>query len=54
MVFYRDQILKFKIMVGEPYFNDQFKNIIKQYIKCECNIDIMRQSALLVVNPIAD
>ena len=49
MVFYRDWILKFKIMVEEPYFNEQFKNIIKQYIKCECNIDIMRPSALLVV-----
>ena len=33
-------------------FSDQFKNIIKRYIKFGYNFDVMRQSAYLVLNPI--
>ena len=35
-----------------PNFSDQFRKITKRYIKSGYNMDIMRQSACLVVNPI--
>ena len=31
-------------------FSDQFKTIIKRYIKVGYNLDVMRQSACLVLN----
>ena len=34
------------------YFVDQFKKIVKRYIRVRYNLDIMRQSACLVLNPI--
>ena len=40
------------IVVGNSNFNDQFKRIIKRYKNCGYNMDIMRQAACLVVNPI--
>ena len=43
---------KFKRIVGKPYFSDQFKKIVKRYIRVGYNLDIMRQSACLVLNPI--
>ena len=39
-------------MVGKPNFSDQFKEIIKRYIKVGYNLGVMRQSACLVLNPI--
>ena len=33
-------------------FGDQFKKIVKRYIRVGYNLDIMRQSACLVLNPI--
>ena len=30
-VFYGDLVYKFKIVVGKPHFNDQFKKIIKRF-----------------------
>ena len=33
-------------------FSDKFKKIIVRYIKVEYNLDVMRQSACLVLNPI--
>ena len=44
--------LKFKRIVGKPYFSDQFKKIVKRYIRVGYNLDIIRQSAWLVLNPI--
>ena len=43
---------KFKRIVGKTNFSDQFKNIIKRYIKVGYILDGMRQSACLVLNPI--
>ena len=44
---------KFKrIIVGKPNFRDQFKKIVKRYIRVGYNLDIMRQSTCLVLNPI--
>ena len=42
----------FKRIVGKPNFSDQFKKIVKRYIRVGYNLDIMRQSACLVLNPI--
>ena len=50
-VFYGDLVYKFKIIVGKPYFIDQFKQIvIKRYKRMGYNMNSMRQSASLVVN----
>ena len=51
-IFYGDLVYKFKRIVGKPNFSDQFKKIVKRYIRVGYNLDIMRQSACLVVNPI--
>ena len=51
-VLYCDLIYKFKRIVGKSNFSDQFKKIIKRYKKVGYHIDVMRQSACLVVNPI--
>ena len=32
-IFYGDLVYKFKRIVGKPNFSDQFKKIIKRYIK---------------------
>ena len=51
-IFYGDLGYKFKRIVGKPNFSDQFKKIVKRYIRVGYNLDIMRQSACLVLNPI--
>ena len=50
-LFYGDSDYKFQRIVGKSNFSDQFKKIIKRYKKVGYNLDIMRQSACLVVNP---
>ena len=49
---YGDLIYKFKTIVGKADFSDQFKKIIVRYKRIGYNINIMRQSAYLVFNPI--
>ena len=49
---YGDLVYKFKRIVGKPNFSDQFKKIVKRSIRVGYNLDIMRQSACLVLNPI--
>ena len=49
---YGDLVYKFKRIVGKPNFIDQFKKFIKRYIKVGDNLDVMRQSACLVLNPV--
>ena len=51
-IFYGDLVYKFKRIVGKPNFSDQFKKIVKCYIRVGYNLDIMGQSACLVLNPI--
>ena len=51
-IFHGDLVYKFKGIVGKHNFSDQFKNISKHYIKVGYNLDVMRQSACLVLNPI--
>ena len=50
--FYGDLVYKFKKIVGRADFSDQFKKIIVRYKRIGFNINIMRQSACLVFNPI--
>ena len=50
-IFYGDLVYQFKQIVGRPNFSDQFKKIVKRYIRVGYNLDIMRQSACLVFNP---
>ena len=51
-IFHGDLSYKFKRIVGKPNFSDHFKKIVKRYIRVGYNLDIMRQSACLVLNPI--
>ena len=51
-IFYCDLVCKFKRIVGKPNFSDQLKNIVKRYIRVGYNLDIMQQTARLVLNPI--
>ena len=46
---YGDLVYKFKKIVGNTNFSDPFKKSVK---KSGYNLDVMRQSAYLVVNPI--
>ena len=51
--FYGDLILyRFRKIVGEIDFSYHFKKIIVRYKKIGYNINVMRQTACLVVNPI--
>ena len=52
--FYGDLVYKFKKIVGRADFSDQFKKTIVRYKHIGYNINIMRQSACLVFNPITD
>ena len=51
-IFYGDLVYKFKRIAGKSNFSDQFKKIVKRYIRVGYNLDIMQQSACLVLNPI--
>ena len=51
-MFYGDLVYKFKRIVGRADFSDQFRKIIVRYKRIGYNINIMRQSACLVFNPI--
>ena len=50
--FHGDLVYKFKKNVGRAYLSDQFRKIIVRYKRIRYNINIMRQSACLVFNPI--
>ena len=50
--FYGDLVYKFKRFVGRADFSDQFRKITVRYKRIGYNINIMRQSACLVFNPV--
>ena len=50
--FYRDLVYKFKKSVRKADFADQFRKNIVRYKRTGYKINIMRQSACLVFNPI--
>ena len=50
--FYSDLVYKLKKIVGSNYFSAQFIKIISHYDKIGYNINVLQQTACLVVNPI--
>ena len=45
---------KFRKIIGKNDFPYHFKEIVVRYKKIDYNINVMRQTACLVVNPIKD
>ena len=50
--FYGDLVYIFKKIRGMTDFSDQFRKIIMRYKRIGYNLNVMRQSACLVINPI--
>ena len=50
--FYGDLVYKFKKIMGRTDFSDQFRNIIISHKRIGYDLNVMRQSACLVINPI--
>ena len=50
--FYGDLVYKFKKIRGMTDFSDQFRKIVMRYKRIGYNLNVMRQSACLVINPI--
>ena len=50
--FYGDLVYKFRKIIGKNDFPYHFKKIIVRYKKIGYNIDVLRQTACFVVNPI--
>ena len=50
--FYGDLVYKYRKIIGKNVFSYHFKKIIMRYKKFGYNIDVLRQTACLVVNPI--
>ena len=51
-VFYGDLVYKCTQIMGKYYFIDQYNKIVKHYKRDGYNMDVMRQHACLVVNPV--
>ena len=50
--FYGDLVYRFRIIVGKSNFSEQLRKLINRYKRIGYSLDIMRQTACLVVNPI--
>ena len=50
--FYGDLVYKFRKITGKNDFPYNFKKIIVRYKKIGYNVDVLQQTACLVVNPI--
>ena len=50
--FYRDFMYRFRKIVGKSNFSEQFRKLINCFKRIGYSLDIMRQTACLVVNPI--
>ena len=50
--FYGDLVYRFRKIVGKSNFSEQFRKPINRYKRIGYSLDIMRQTACLVVNPI--
>ena len=50
--FYRDFVYKFRKIIGKYFFSYRFNKINVRYKNIGYNIDVLRQTACLVVNPI--
>ena len=47
-----DIVYKFKKIRGMNYFSDQYRKLIMRYKRIGYNLNVMQQSACLVINPI--
>ena len=52
--FYGDLVYRFRKIVGKSNFSEQFIKLINRYKRIGFSLDIMRQTACVVVNPIID
>ena len=50
--FYGDLVYRFRKIVGKSNFSEQFRKLINRYKRIGYSLDIMRQTACLIVNPI--
>ena len=50
--FYGDLVYRFRKIVGKSNFSEQFRKLVNRYKRIGYSLDIMRQTACLVVNPI--
>ena len=50
--FYGDSVYKFKKIMGRSDFSDQFQKMIIRHKRIGYDLNVMRQSACLVINPI--
>ena len=50
--FYGDLVYRFRKIVGKSNFSEQFRKLINRYKRIGYSLDIMRQTACLVVNTI--
>ena len=50
--FYGDLVYRFTKIIGNPNFSDLFKRIVNRFKRARYTLDIMRQTAWLVFNPI--
>ena len=50
--FYSDLVYRFRKIVGKSNSSEQFRKLINRYKRIGYSLDIMRQTACLVVNPI--
>ena len=50
--FYCDLVYRFRKIVGKSNFSEQFRKLINRYKRIGYSLDIMRQTACLVVKPI--
>ena len=51
-VYCRDLVYRFRKIVGKSNFSEQFRKVINRYKRIGYSLDIMLQTAYLVVNPI--
>ena len=50
--FWRLLVYRFRKIIGKSNFSEQFRKLINRYKRIGYSLDIMRQTACLVVNPI--
>ena len=50
--FYGDLVYRFRKIVGKSNFSEQFRKLINSYKRIGYSLDILRQTACLVINPI--
>ena len=50
--FYGDWVYRFRKFVGKSNFSEQFRKLINRYKRTGYSLDIMRQTACLIINPI--